>query len=51
MDVGIQGIQGLQCNFSMKASVHIESGDTGQGLLGLWMWEYKEYRDYSVTLA
>ena len=51
MDTGIQGIQGLQCNFSVNVSVHTDPGDTGQGILGLWMREYKEYRDYSVTLA
>ena len=32
----------------VNASVHTHPGSTGQGLLGLWMWEYKEY---SVTLA
>ena len=51
MDVGIQGIQGIQCNFSVNASVHTDPGNTGQGILGLWTREYKEYREYSVTLA
>ena len=49
MDVGIQRIQGIQC--SVNASVHTDPGNTGQGILGLWTWEYKEYREYSVTLA
>ena len=49
MDVGIQRIQGIQCNFSVNASVHTDPGNTGQGILGLWMWEYKEYREYSVA--
>ena len=51
MDAGIQGIQGLQCNFSVNASLHTDPGNTGQGILVLWTREYKEYRDYSVTLA
>ena len=51
MDVGIQRIQGIQCNFSVNASVHTDPGNTDQGILGLWTWEYKEYREYSVTLA
>ena len=50
MDVGIQGIQWLQCNFSMNASVHTHPGNTGQGLLGLWMRQYKEYRDTGITV-
>ena len=29
----------------------LNTGNTDQGLLGLWMWEYKEYSGYSVTLA
>ena len=28
MDVGIQRIQGIQCNFSVNASVHTDPGDT-----------------------
>ena len=51
MDAGIQEIQGLQCNFSVNASLHTDPGNTGQDILGLWTREYKEYRDYSVTLV
>ena len=41
MDAGIQGIQGLQCNFSVNASLHTDPGNTGQGILVLWTREYK----------
>ena len=43
-----EGIQGLQCNLCVNASVHTDPGGTGQGLLGLLT---REYRDYSVTFA
>ena len=52
MDAGIQGIQGLQCNFSMNASLHTDPGNTGQDILVLWMREYKEqiFAECSVAL-
>ena len=49
MDAGIQGIQGIQCNFSVNASLHTDPGNTGQGILGLWTWEYRCYRDACIT--
>ena len=39
-----EGIQGLQCNLCMNASVHTDPGGTGQGLLGLLTREYRDYR-------
>ena len=51
MDAGIQGIQGIQCNFSVNASVHTDPGNTGQGILGLCTREYKEYRGIQCNFS